>query len=99
MVRAPLIVDIGNCVNDMRDRDGGQSPIKFDRGLGLERPIRTAIVQAATKWNHVALKQFGCGAGQTRTQMIPFRKEHLGRVSVWRRQLKDICERDIFVLG
>ena len=49
MVQVPLIVDVDSGVNDMFDRDGSRTPIEFNCGLGLEKPIRASIVQAATK--------------------------------------------------
>jgi len=33
-------------VNDYLDRDGSRTPIEFPCGLGLDKPIRTQIVQA-----------------------------------------------------
>jgi len=58
MVQVPLIVTVESGVNDMLDRDGSRTPIEFNCGLGLEKPIRAQIVQAATKWKRPALKQF-----------------------------------------
>jgi aspartate--ammonia ligase len=61
MVQVPLIVDIEAGVNDMLDRDGSRTPVGFhisnDRG---KHPIDAQVVQAATKWKRVALKQFNC---------------------------------------
>ena len=65
MVEVPLIVDVESGVNDMLDRDGSRTPIQFhisnDRDL---HPIDAQIVQAATKWKRVALKQFDCRVGE-----------------------------------
>jgi aspartate--ammonia ligase len=58
-VTCPLIVDAESGINDYLDRDGSRTPIEFPCGLGLEEPIRAQIVQAATKWKRLALKQFG----------------------------------------
>lgn len=60
MVTVPLIVDKHSGVNDYLDRDGSRTPVEFyisnDRG---KNPIEAQVVQAATKWKRVALKQFG----------------------------------------
>jgi aspartate--ammonia ligase len=60
MVQVPLIVDKDSGVNDYLDRDGSRTPIDFPCGLGLEKRIDAQVVQAATKWKRMALKQFGC---------------------------------------
>jgi len=73
----PLIVEVESGVNDMLDRDGSRTPIEFDCGLGLERPIRASIVQAATKWKRLALKQFGMEVGEgILTDMRAVRKDY-----------------------
>ena len=65
MVEVPLIVDVESGVNDMLDRDGSRTPVQFhisnDRNL---HPIDAQVVQAATKWKRVALKQFDCKVGR-----------------------------------
>jgi len=77
MVQVPLIVDRNSGVNDMLDRDGSRTPIEFPCGLGLERPIQAQVVQAATKWKRVALRQFGCGPGEgICTDMRAVRKDY-----------------------
>jgi aspartate--ammonia ligase len=77
MVQVPLIVDVESGVNDMLDRDGSRTPIEFPCGLGLERPIRAQVVQAATKWKRMALKQFGCSVGEgICTDMRAVRKDY-----------------------
>ncbi|MGD8357764.1 MAG: aspartate--ammonia ligase [Lysobacterales bacterium] len=77
MVQVPLIVDRDSGVNDMLDRDGSRTPIEFPCGLGLERPIRAQVVQAATKWKRMALKTFGCQPGQgICTDMRAVRKDY-----------------------
>jgi aspartate--ammonia ligase len=78
MVTVPLIVDVQSGVNDMLDRDGSRTPIQFhisnDRG---ENPIDAQVVQAATKWKRVALKQFGMAAGEgICTDMRAVRKDY-----------------------
>jgi aspartate--ammonia ligase len=78
MVEVPLIVDVESGVNDMLDRDGSRTPIGFhisnDRNL---HPINAQVVQAATKWKRVALKQFECKPGQgICTDMRAVRKDY-----------------------
>ena len=77
MVTVPLIVDVESGVNDMLDRDGSRTPIQFPCGLGLEKPIQAQIVQAATKWKRMALKQFNCDVGEgICTDMKAVRKDY-----------------------
>lgn len=62
----------------MLDRDGSRTPIQFhisnDRG---QHPIDAQVVQAATKWKRVALKQFNCRPGQgICTDMRAVRKDY-----------------------
>jgi aspartate--ammonia ligase len=78
MVQVPLIVDSESGVNDMLDRDGSRTPIQFhisnDRNL---HPIDAQVVQAATKWKRVALKEFACKVGQgICTDMRAVRKDY-----------------------
>ncbi len=78
MVQVPLIVDVGSGVNDMLDRDGSRTPIQFhisnDYG---KHPVDAQIVQAATKWKRIALKQFDCRPGQGLcTDMRAVRKDY-----------------------
>jgi len=78
MVQVPLIVDVKSGVNDMLDRDGSRTPIQFhisnDHG---KNPIDAQVVQAATKWKRVALKQFGCEVGEgICTDMKAVRKDY-----------------------
>lgn len=78
MVEVPLIVDIDSGVNDMLDRDGSRTPIGFhisnDRNL---HPIDAQVVQAATKWKRVALKEFECQPGEgICTDMRAVRKDY-----------------------
>lgn len=73
----PLIVEAESGVNDYLDRDGSRTPIEFECGLGLEKPIRAQIVQAATKWKRMALKQFGMQPGEgLLTDMRAVRKDY-----------------------
>jgi len=78
MVQVPLIVDVESGVNDMLDRDGSRTPIQFhisnDRN---KNPIDAQVVQAATKWKRVALKQFDCRPGEgICTDMRAVRKDY-----------------------
>jgi aspartate--ammonia ligase len=78
MVEVPLIVDVDSGVNDMLDRDGSRTPIGFhisnDRNV---HPIDAQVVQAATKWKRVALKQFECKPGEgICTDMRAVRKDY-----------------------
>jgi aspartate--ammonia ligase len=77
MVQVPLIVDRDSGVNDYLDRDGSRTPVEFPCGLGLSPPIRAQVVQAATKWKRMALKQFDCGVGEgICTDMKAVRKDY-----------------------
>ena len=77
MVPVPLIVDKNSGVNDYLDRDGSRTPVEFPCGLGLDNPIQAQVVQAATKWKRMALKQFGCKAGEgICTDMRAVRKDY-----------------------
>lgn len=77
MVQVPLIVDRESGVNDYLDRDGSRTPVEFPCGLGLEKPITAQVVQAATKWKRMALKEFGCKVGEgICTDMRAVRKDY-----------------------
>jgi len=78
MVTVPLIVDLESGLNDYLDRDGSRTPIGFhisnDHG---QNPINAEVVQAATKWKRMALKQFGMGIGEgLNTDMRAVRKDY-----------------------
>jgi aspartate--ammonia ligase len=78
LVQVPLIVDRESGVNDYLDRDGSRTPVTFhianDRG---EHPIDAEVVQAATKWKRMALRQFGMGPGEgLLTDMRAVRKDY-----------------------
>jgi len=76
-VTVPLIVDRDSGVNDGLDRDGSRTPVEFPCGLGLDRPIDAQIVQAATKWKRMALRQFECRVGEgILTDMRAVRKDY-----------------------
>ena len=78
MVQVPLIVDAASGVNDYLDRDGSRTPVRFhisnDRDL---HPIDAEVVQAATKWKRMALRQFGMSPGEgLLTDMRAVRKDY-----------------------
>jgi aspartate--ammonia ligase len=78
MVTVPLIVDVESGVNDLLDRDGSRTPIQFhisnDRN---KHPVDAQVVQAATKWKRMALKQFGMKPGEGLcTDMRAVRKDY-----------------------
>jgi aspartate--ammonia ligase len=77
-VTVPLIVDKHSGVNDMLDRDGSRTPIEFHISNDHDKhPIDAQVVQAATKWKRVALKQFECAPGQgILTDMRAVRKDY-----------------------
>ena len=76
-VEVPLIVDSESGVNDYLDRDGSRTPIDFPCGLGLEKRIQAQVVQAATKWKRMALKQFEMKPGEGLvTDMRAVRKDY-----------------------
>jgi aspartate--ammonia ligase len=77
-VTVPLIVDVTSGVNDYLDRDGSRTPIQFhisnDNG---KNSIDAQVVQAATKWKRIALKQFGMRVGEgLYTDMHAVRKDY-----------------------
>ena len=78
MVQVPLIVDVESGVNDYLDRDGSRTPIQFHISNDHEQnPIDAQVVQAATKWKRVALKQFGMSPGEgICTDMKAVRKDY-----------------------
>lgn len=76
-VEVPLIVDKDSGVNDYLDRDGSRTPINFPCGLGLDKRIDAQVVQAATKWKRMALRQFDCKLGEgIITDMRAVRKDY-----------------------
>jgi len=77
-VEVPLIVDAASGVNDYLDRDGSRTPVGFhianDHG---RHPIEAEVVQAATKWKRLALRQFGLQPGEGLvTDMRAVRKDY-----------------------
>jgi aspartate--ammonia ligase len=76
-IEVPLIVTKESGVNDYLDRDGSRTPIDFPCGLGLDKRMECQVVQAATKWKRMALKQFGCDVGEgISTDMRAVRKDY-----------------------
>ncbi|MGE5204746.1 MAG: aspartate--ammonia ligase, partial [Chlamydiota bacterium] len=78
MVTVPLLVDVESGVNDLLDRDGSRTPISFHISNDHEQhPVNAQIVQAATKWKRMALRQFGMGVGEGLcTDMRAVRKDY-----------------------
>ncbi len=78
MVEVPLIVDVESGVNDMLDRDGSRTPVQFHISNDRDaHPIDAQVVQAATKWKRIALKQFECKVGEgVCTDMRAVRKDY-----------------------
>jgi aspartate--ammonia ligase len=77
LVTVPLIVSRDSGVNDYLDRDGSRTPVEFPCGLGLPERIPAQVVQAATKWKRMALKQFGMQPGEgLNTDMRAVRKDY-----------------------
>jgi len=78
MVTVPLIVESESGVNDYLDRDGSRTPIRFHISNDRDKnPIEAEVVQAATKWKRMALKQFGMEVGEGLiTDMRAVRKDY-----------------------
>ena len=77
-VEVPLIVDAASGVNDYLDRDGSRTPVGFhianDYG---KHPVDAEVVQAATKWKRMALREFGMQPGEGLvTDMRAVRKDY-----------------------
>jgi aspartate--ammonia ligase len=77
-VTVPLIVDVESGVNDMLDRDGSRTPIQFHiSNDNNKNPVEAQVVQAATKWKRMALKQFEMQIGEgLLTDMRAVRKDY-----------------------
>ncbi len=78
MVTVPLLVDRESGVNDFLDRDGSRTPVQFHISNDYNKhPIEAQVVQAATKWKRVALKQFDMQVGEGLcTDMRAVRKDY-----------------------
>jgi len=77
-VTVPLIVDVESGINDYLDRDGSRTPIGFHISNDHNKnPVDAEVVQAATKWKRMALKQFGMKVGEgLLTDMRAVRKDY-----------------------
>jgi len=77
-VQVPLIVDAASGVNDYLDRDGSRTPVRFHISNDREaHPIDAEVVQAATKWKRLALRQFRMAPGEgLLTDMRAVRKDY-----------------------
>ncbi|NHI93833.1 MAG: aspartate--ammonia ligase [Candidatus Lokiarchaeota archaeon] len=77
-VECPLIVDAESGINDFLDRDGSRTPIGFHISNDYNKnPVDAQVVQAATKWKRMALKQFGMKVGEgLYTDMRAVRKDY-----------------------
>ncbi|MGD0250823.1 MAG: aspartate--ammonia ligase [Thermoplasmata archaeon] len=78
LVQVPLIVAADSGVNDMLDRDGSRTPIQFHISNDRDQhPVDAQVVQAATKWKRMALRQFGFVPGEGLiTDMRAVRKDY-----------------------
>jgi aspartate--ammonia ligase len=78
MATVPLIVDVESGVNDFLDRDGSRTPIQFHIANDYNKhPLDAQVVQAATKWKRLALKQLGMQPGEGLcTDMRAVRKDY-----------------------
>ena len=77
-VTVPLIVESDSGVNDYLDRDGSRGPIRFHiPNDNNKNPIDAEVVQAATKWKRMALRQFEMEPGEgLLTDMRAVRKDY-----------------------
>ncbi len=78
MVSVPLLVTEESGINDMLDRDGSRTPVSFriENDYG-QNPVNAQLVQAATKWKRMALRQFDCKVGEgICTDMRAVRKDY-----------------------
>jgi aspartate--ammonia ligase len=78
MVTVPLIVDVESGVNDYLDRDGSRTPIQFHISNDYDKhPVDAQVVQAATKWKRMALRQLDMKIGEGLcTDMRAVRKDY-----------------------
>jgi aspartate--ammonia ligase len=78
MTSVPLIVDVDSGVNDYLDRDGSRTPIGFHISNDHDQhPVDAQVVQAATKWKRMALKEFDMKPGEGLcTDMRAVRKDY-----------------------
>lgn len=78
MVTVPLIVESDSGVNDYLDRDGSRTPIQFHVSNDYNKhPVEAEVVQAATKWKRMALRQLEMKPGEGLcTDMRAVRKDY-----------------------
>jgi aspartate--ammonia ligase len=78
MTSVPLIVDVESGINDYLDRDGSRTPIGFHISNDHDKhPVNAQVVQAATKWKRMALKEFEMKPGEGLcTDMRAVRKDY-----------------------
>lgn len=78
MTTVPLILDEQSGMNDNLDRDGSRTPIKFHISNDHDmHPVNAQVVQAATKWKRLALKEFDLKPGEgICTDMRAIRKDY-----------------------
>ena len=78
MVQVPLIVDAESGVNDLLDRDGSRTPVQFHIRNDFDKhPLDAQVIQAATKWKRMALRQFNMKPGEGLcTDMRAVRKDY-----------------------
>jgi aspartate--ammonia ligase len=71
-------VDVDSGVNDYLDRDGSRTPIGFHISNDYDKnPVDAEVVQAATKWKRMALRQFDMKPGEgLNTDMRAVRKDY-----------------------
>ena len=61
----------------MYKRQGSRTPVEFSCGPGSAAPINAQVVQAATKWKRMALRQFDMKPGEGLvTDMRAVRKDY-----------------------
>jgi aspartate--ammonia ligase len=78
MVQVPLLVEAESGVNDLLDRDGSRTPVQFHISNDRDHhPVNAQVVQAATKWKRIALREFALGPGEgLLTDMRAVRKDY-----------------------
>jgi aspartate--ammonia ligase len=78
MVQVPLIVDVESGINDLLDRDGSRTPVQFHISNDYNKhPVDAQVVQAATKWKRMGLRQFELKPGEGLcTDMRAVRKDY-----------------------
>lgn len=76
-VQVPLVVDADSSWNDELDRDGSRTPVRFHIPNDGKHGMDAEIVQAATKWKRMALRQYQIEPGEgILTDMRAIRKDY-----------------------